>query len=296
MPNSMGKHSGIPLGAQWSGTDPKNSPEYVIFPSGADNGLDRILPRLIEPLDDDFRTQNLSTPMVKDTLDSFPCDVAFCVPAHSTLSKPAIVIENADPIQIDIDQVPESLLSSATTDSSAADDSHAENPYVRSTPIAIKNRSVRFRSRVRITSGLPRRHAADRVTPDSSLSSSPSSSISAPLRYREDDVRTDSSPWGPLGLRVKHMGQRPRRQVADKGLDPSERSPLMPPSRRFYSIDEDEHYNYFAYLDDETRLNREIDLAFGTWPGRLLNRHWWWWHLEPILCCVCIDLEEEEQW
>lgn len=279
MPNAVGKHSGIPLGAQWSGTDPKNSPEYVIFPS-----------------DDDFRTQNLSTPMVKDTLDSFPCDVAFRVPAHSTLSKPAIVIENTDPIQIDIDQVPESLLSSSTTDSSAADDSHAESPYVRSTPITIKNRSVRFRSRVRITSGLPRRHAADRVTPDSSLSSSPSSSISAPLRCREDDVNTDSSPWGPLGLRVKHMGQRPRRQAADKGVDPSERSPLMPPSRRFYSIDQDEHYNYFAYLDDETRLNREIDLAFGTWPGRLLNRHWWWWHLEPVLCCVCIDLEEEEQW
>ncbi|KAK0198117.1 hypothetical protein F5146DRAFT_1131129 [Armillaria mellea] len=261
MPNSMGKHSGIPLGAQWSDADPKNNPEYVIFPA-----------------DDDFRTQDLSTPMVKDTLDSFPCDVAFHVPAHSSLSKPAIVIENAD------------------ANSSTADDSHAESPYVRSTPITIKNRSVRFRSRVRITSGLPRRHAADRATPDSSLSSSPSSSISAPLRCRENDVNTDSSPWGPLGLRVKHMGQRPRRQAVDKGLGSTERSPLMPPSRRFYSIEEDEHYNYFAYLDDETRLNREIDLAFGTWPGRLLNRHWWWWHLEPILCCVCIDLEEEEQW
>ncbi|KAK0446485.1 uncharacterized protein EV420DRAFT_1570824 [Desarmillaria tabescens] len=281
MASSMGENSVLPLGAQWSAADPKNSPEYVIFPS-----------------DDDFRiTQNLSTPMAKDsqdTLDSFPCDIAFRVPTHSTLSKPAIVIENADPIQIHIPDSEESLMNSiqsTATDSSTADDSHVESPYTGSSPIAIKNRSVRFRSRVRITSGLPRRRAADRITPDSSLSSSPSSSISAPLRCREHDVNTDSSPWSPLGQRVKQMSQGPRarqRQVAANGFDPDERSPLMIPSRRFYSIEEDEHYNYFAYLDDETRLNREIDLAFGTWPGRLLNRHWWWWHLEP--------LEEEEQW
>ncbi|KAK0207981.1 hypothetical protein DFS33DRAFT_1300505 [Desarmillaria ectypa] len=284
----MGENSNIPLGAQWSAANPKNSLEYVIFPS-----------------DDDFRTQNLSTPMIKaspDTLDAFPCDAAFHIPNISNLSKPAIVIENADPIQIHIDQVPESMMNSiqnTATDLSAADDSHVENPYARSSPIAIKNRSVRFRSRVRITSGLPRRHAADRITPDSSLSSSPSSSISAPLRCREHDVNTNSSPWSPLGQRVKQMAQRPRatqQQVTAKGFDPNERSPLMSPSRRFYSIEEDEHYNYFAYLDDETRLNREIELAFGTWPGRLLNRHWWWWHIEPILCCICIELEEEEQW
>lgn len=286
MPSPLG---GIAVDAEWSAADGKDRPEFVIFPS-----------------DNDFRTQHLPPPMVKASehnLDSFPYDLSFRLPTHSALSKPAIVVENANGIHIHVDNVPESLMSSiqsTVTSSSAADDSHTESPYAPSetSPIAIKNRSVRFRSRVRITSGLPRRHAtADRITPDSSLSSSPSSSISAPLRCSEHDVNTDSSPWGPLGQRVKHMVQRPsrragQRQIASRGIYPNERSPLVP-SRR--SLEEDEHYNYFAYLDDETRLNREIDLAFGTWPGRLLNRHWWWWHIEPILCCICIGLEEEEQ-
>ncbi|KAL4244489.1 hypothetical protein ABKN59_009345 [Abortiporus biennis] len=70
---------------------------------------------------------------------------------------------------------------------------------------------VRFRSRVRITSGLRRhRHSHsgnggagtgngnNSGTPSSSASGSPSSSISAPLRWQADE----NGAWGPLGRRL----------------------------------------------------------------------------------------------
>lgn len=66
---------------------------------------------------------------------------------------------------------------------------------------------VRFRSRVRITSGVHRhRHshsqsgtaAPGSSTPGSSTEDSPSSSISAPLRYQADENAT----WGPIGKRL----------------------------------------------------------------------------------------------
>lgn len=61
---------------------------------------------------------------------------------------------------------------------------------------------VRFRSRVRITSGLRRsKHIsgdAGGASPTSSASDSPSSSISAPLRWQADE----NAAWGPLGRRL----------------------------------------------------------------------------------------------
>ncbi|KAH9938995.1 uncharacterized protein BXZ73DRAFT_89088 [Epithele typhae] len=63
---------------------------------------------------------------------------------------------------------------------------------------------VRFRSRVRITSGVHRHRvrahvaAAGGSTPGSSTSESPSSSISAPLRYQADE----NAAWGPIGRRL----------------------------------------------------------------------------------------------
>ena len=79
----------------------------------------------------------------------------------------------------------------------SADSSADREPERRTLP------RVRFRSRVRITSGLRRsRHASDSVahgaSPASSASDSPSSSISAPLRWQADE----NDAWGPLGRRL----------------------------------------------------------------------------------------------
>lgn len=48
-------------------------------------------------------------------------------------------------------------------------------------------------------------------------------------------------------------------------------------------------------VDEGTRQLREIDVIFGGWPERLLNRYWWWWWLEPTLCCHCLD-ESDAEW
>ncbi|KIY63248.1 hypothetical protein CYLTODRAFT_426272 [Cylindrobasidium torrendii FP15055 ss-10] len=164
-------------------------------------------------------------------------------------------------------------------------------------------RSVRFRSRVRITSGIPRvnkhhhhsysAHHLDINNDDeiferaaSSRSSSPSSSISAPLRTRDDEL---ASPWGPFGQRVRIFAGGRRRQQA-------ERTPLLISKQPLYlQHEENENEMYTDYIDAErARWEQELDAAFGSWPGRLLNRHWWWWRMEPVLCCICIELDESD--
>ncbi|KAL1686628.1 hypothetical protein GGG16DRAFT_96663 [Schizophyllum commune] len=174
-----------------------------------------------------------------------------------------------------------------------------------------KKRSVRFRSRVRITSGV-RGHfvlpdtppAAFRArSPSSSSSISDSSSISAPLRWRDGEKSLRDRPgWGTLGQRVSLLaGGSGRRQRVDDGngdvgggsggpgRPPTvhEGTPLMQSSipRQYVYADEEE---------DEERLRREIDLVFGKWPGRLLNSNWWWWQLEPFVCCHCICSDESD--
>ncbi|KIM47991.1 hypothetical protein M413DRAFT_217359 [Hebeloma cylindrosporum] len=170
---------------------------------------------------------------------------------------------------------------------------------------------VRFRSRVRITSGLHQhRHksnseqdytSATPLTPSSSLSGSPSSSISAPLRTQAEDEASKPG-WGTLGQRVSILAQRnaDRRlklhqqrehlgalssQHGD-GLVANERTPLRGSSPM---IDRE------IFDSEAEMLSRDIDLVFGPWPNRLLNHQWWWWHIEPLVCCRCLtELDEEE--
>jgi len=86
------------------------------------------------------------------------------------------------------------------------------NPDVDVIPAA----RVRFRSRVRITSGLHRYHtpndsALSALVPgEASLSSSLSSSISAPLHTPGDDEENERPGWGPLGQRVSLFACRGR--------------------------------------------------------------------------------------
>jgi hypothetical protein len=151
---------------------------------------------------------------------------------------------------------------------------------------------VHFRSRVRITSGLHRHHRKhhSQDTPSSSLSGSPSSSISAPLRTQADD---NSPLWGPLGQRVSFLAWNKRKEVAShghspkkagrrrrKGLlgGPNERTPLL--GSRMYSAhvgseaDQDRHlFNENRHEAVSERLAHHVDTAFGVWPQRLLNPH-----------------------
>ncbi|KAF5361676.1 hypothetical protein D9758_007360 [Tetrapyrgos nigripes] len=264
----------------------------------------------------------------------------------------------------------------ATTNGNNASANDPEQT-VTSSPILRPHRTIRFRSRVRITSGVGKNHARharrsssdagsasdiatsrahlrsltslspdwggilpsgadsprDSSTGATSRSNSVSSSISAPIRFREDEENSSGRPskWGPLGRRVQmFVGQQkaakqqktqpanesgkgkrvilvydpetwsyvPRAQSIpqNSSRDPdvhSEVSPLLGRGYRSYRArrfpssgsnssgggsydshdgryDSDNGWGPDTY---EARLNQEIEKVFGTWPGRLLNRH-----------------------
>jgi len=175
-----------------------------------------------------------------------------------------------------------------------------------------------MRGRRRLSDGQP--------SAASSISGSPCSSISAPLRSAN---AASSKGWGPLGQRVSILASQSyasepspddRRKTRPK-IDPSEsyhspvneHTPLMrSPCRYSYA----RGYNEDDSVDDDAERERErrermIDESFGKWPGRLLNRHvrsqlltqrgllmffqWWWWQLEPLVCCLCVDCTDVEE-
>ena len=176
---------------------------------------------------------------------------------------------------------------SSTPDSSSLDHDQEERGERRAIP------RVRFRSRVRITSGLPRhRHSTSTSnglptsSTSSSASGSPSSSISAPLRWQADENTT----WGPLGRRLSayaHTNRWQRRSPAT-GRSPKqaprtktprsstdERAPLLSPGRKRVSyvdsgldgggVADDEraprgilvHSNYVSLDDDDDEVSEE---------------------------------------
>lgn len=181
------------------------------------------------------------------------------------------------------------------------------------------NRSplIRFQSRVRISSGVPRTGGdtkADNlsvISHSSSLASSPAPSIYAPLRSESDD---EHSRWGSLGRRVNGSGvgkkkDRKLRETTERGRQMQicqyrrygddkqgqhERTPLIghtvPSTHELRNMVGGVHD-----VDVRTRQSGdEIDLIFGTWPRRLINRYWWWWRLEPVICCDCLDDSDTE--
>ena len=152
------------------------------------------------------------------------------------------------------------------------------------------NARVRFRSRVRITSGIGRhrgRSGSDDIGRSSSRSASPSSSISAPLRSPADNA---TNAWGTLGQRVGLLGlqrklvrnaQAQRRQKIKQGLGPAslpnERTPLISPQAlqqgEYIEGDVMSENDLLDEDSDDERLAQEVDHIFGTFPSRLLNRH-----------------------
>lgn len=168
---------------------------------------------------------------------------------------------------------------------------------------------VHFRSRVRITAGMRRRRLSDGLPSGaSSISGSPCSSISAPLRSAN---AASSKGWGPLGQRVSLLASQNyasepssptgRRKIRHGSLPPetyhspvNEHTPLLrPPCRYSYA----RGHNEDIIGDEVVERRREhvIDETFGKWPGRLLNRHWWWWQLELFFCCLCVDCSDVEE-
>ena len=187
---------------------------------------------------------------------------------------------------------------------------------------------VHFHSRVRITSGLRRSGGTTHALGDSSDSDSPSSSISAPLRFRS----RDAMPRAPLTERVSRLAtqalQRRRAVIAAartsssssavprlRARDCGEYAPLIGAggpvtygaARCGISVTGNRHRA--NGVRDQSR--GEDDCAFGEWPWRALNRHvsdllllvqwvhhdqfqWWRWQIESTLCCCCSDESEGE--
>ncbi|PSR71114.1 hypothetical protein PHLCEN_2v12960 [Hermanssonia centrifuga] len=200
----------------------------------------------------------------------------------------------------------------------SADSSNDHEPGRRPIP------RVRFRSRVRITSGLRRsRHDQSAASASSSASGSPSSSISAPLRWQADEHGT----WGPLGRRLnayanstgrgKRSSTAARVKQVEDGQQPqdsvktNERTPLLRPGRRVAYVDpeldgggdaDDEGVTQTeAELDSEEEeeralreaaLKREEDAVFGQWPWRIFNRH----VRTPLCAAVLIRTDPSSQW
>lgn len=153
---------------------------------------------------------------------------------------------------------------------------------------------VRFHSRVRITSGL--RHSRGTRSLDSSDSDSPSSSISAPLRYRSHDA----DPRGPLGQRISRLASQAlqKRRVAAAATTRSaargeEYTPLSPagfPVVTYGATRDRGCGGDDADSEQRSQINpHSEEIAFGRWPWRALNRHWWRWQIESTLCCCCAD-------
>jgi hypothetical protein len=156
---------------------------------------------------------------------------------------------------------------------------------------------VRFHSRVRITSGLHRSHENRTLAGDSSDSDSPSSSISAPLRYHS----RSTVPRLPLGERVARLAAQAlqKRRIAAATAAAMASSTAATASRRFRA----RHHEYTPFLraggvpvtygatqrgysgvaddaDSEDENASQLgDLygeggiaSFGRWPWRALNR------------------------
>jgi hypothetical protein len=131
-------------------------------------------------------------------------------------------------------------------------------------------------------------------SPSSSVSGSPSSSISAPIRWHADE----NGAWGPLGQRLSAYAQANGKSKRTSGLlrvqqpqakgKMDERTPLMKSARHTPYVDsgldgggvadderaadgEDVDSEDEISVDRAAALKREEDATFGAWPWRLLN-------------------------
>ncbi|KAI9512307.1 hypothetical protein F5148DRAFT_973776 [Russula earlei] len=162
---------------------------------------------------------------------------------------------------------------------------------------------VHFKSRVRITGG-PRRPRGNPSLGDSSDSDSPSSSISAPLRYRSRDTVSRA----PLVKRVSHFAthalQR-RRPAPGAPAPPTQRlrarvHEYTPLFRAGAPVAYGAAVHRDSGGDDEGRSrvvgsHDEDEVVFGRWPWRALNRRWCTRQIKSTLCCGCPDESDADE-
>ena len=171
---------------------------------------------------------------------------------------------------------------------------HEQQQQQQQQPPSSSFAHVRFHSRVRITSGM-RRHSRGTRSLDSSDSDSPSSSISAPLRYRSHDA----NPRGPLGQRISRLAAQAlqkRRAAAAAAITPSaargdEHAPLRPAGFPVVTYGATRDRGPGNDADSERRSQIDLrgeEIAFGRWPWRALNRHVSGRSLLPTRRFVCL--------
>ncbi|TFK30655.1 hypothetical protein FA15DRAFT_21652 [Coprinopsis marcescibilis] len=198
------------------------------------------------------------------------------------------------------------------------DDSDAENcaEYLPHPEMTTKECGrVTFRSRVRITSGISRHrrttaqhnqsYSIPGLTPDSSRSSSPSSSISAPLRFHSEEPEPKPG-WGTLGQRVSLLGRRNSRKRSPQTrqtmtrlgatlpgdahvatMHSSETTPLLAASGTMYA-------RHNACDCGRCRDEAVCSKSLTSDPIHFLNARWWWDSLHYYITCRCLDESDED--
>jgi hypothetical protein len=158
-----------------------------------------------------------------------------------------------------------------------------------------RHRLVHFRSRVRIASSAQRGYNNIKSNSSPSRSSSPSSSISVPLHSTDKDTKYNPA-FGPLGRRVSFFAWKRRCRAGSEAdgrgilagwewkggnhwvaydVQNEERTPLVKSAnhQRMYSLPCSDPFDPRQDAADDARLAREMDVCFGKWPARLMNRH-----------------------
>ncbi|KAF9569783.1 hypothetical protein CPC08DRAFT_9571 [Agrocybe pediades] len=279
--------------------------------------------KVIAPPTHDTNHSHIILPSTStNEINAIPDDQAALNPSTSSVVIPLRTNENTSSLEF-----PDITVDIANDDEEYFDEPEtplSEDP----SPTRSRPTKVRFRSRVRITSGINRRRKVSEdeqqrgyltfktaSSSSSDLSGSPSSSISAPLRtHAQEEVGKPG--WGTLGQRVsmfargygpqgKKGGERRsgrtkgvrsgRREVLQPvGNEHNERTPLMSAPLARSQCQEYEGQALVSDEELELRIARETDKVFGPWPNRLMNHHWWWWQLEPLVCCHCLTESDEE--
>ncbi|KAH6917167.1 hypothetical protein BKA70DRAFT_325237 [Coprinopsis sp. MPI-PUGE-AT-0042] len=229
-----------------------------------------------------------------------------------TPSPAANSTESADYMQTPPSHEPEHGPVAIHVDSGSESDTDSDNDLAHDAACGVRRRSlsrVTFRSRVRITSGLKQhRHGITPhtpypsglhgSTPMSSRSCSPSSSISAPLRFHSEE--TGAKPgWGTLGQRVSILAQRSaqKRRARKQArliqrsmsepcfaeLQRSENTPLLGSSGAMYGT---------SYECDCPRCRNDEQPS--DWPLRLFDYQWWWSSIRSAVTCRWLEDSDEE--
>jgi len=187
----------------------------------------------------------------------------------------------------DLDSYRHSKSDDSGSDTSDEEEEEDIDPSQRGGPAKVPK--VTFRPRVRITSGLNRARSSAFYSAPSTRSCSPSSSISAPIRFHSEETAGRPG-WGTLGERVTVLARRSehKRRFRERakrhermlkqfqgdysitrGRRGSETSPLL--ARPITPSEYICQCGVMGCQFDERRIAQEIDAMFGTWPGRMLN-------------------------